>query len=647
MENALLMRVSVFSDQGGRKYMEDVTEVVMEPEPGEDELNSDEQDETKENSSTVHTVPEKPENEQQDRTAHNALNDPRSASTKVAWTQNGDQSCAAAALAVSKVESLPAAIKSDNHPQRSVAFFAVFDGHGGREAAQFARDYLWEFIKKQRGFWSKDDEEVCAAIRKGFVACHHAMWKKLLVIRGDRMYVAHVGDSAIVLGVQDDPTDQFIRAVEVTQDHKPELPKERERIEGLGGRVITLLSLSVVCPSYVQSDNSLSVCLPPILQSDNSPVCLSVPPISRVITLLSVCPSYLQSDNSPVCLSLLSPEVITLLSVCPSYLQSDNSPVSVLTRSDNSPVCLSLLSPDVIKKSGVNRVVWKRPRLTHNGPVRRSTVIDQIPFLAVARALGDLWSYDFYSGEFVVSPEPDTCVLTLDPNKHRYIILGSDGLWNMVPPQDAVSMCQDNDEAMAPCGVSSARQLVSHALLRWRQRMLRADNTSAIVIALQEPGVPQEPLHHEEVLLNLAEGQHYMDMPSAVCELLPTLERRNGLSGSSLYALALSDPFGPPLSDSDDDSRTGFPSTTDNPAPGEELSDVTARTPGAKRTLDETSPNPVPSAKRTRRKNGERTPAGAKDSGGKDQKQSPTPPPTNVSPALLQQQHGKTTVCVC
>lgn len=43
----------------------------------------------------------------------------------------------------------------------------------------------------------------------------------------------------------------------------------------------------------------------------------------------------------------------------------------------------------VIKKSGVNRVVWKRPRLTHNGPVRRSTVIDQIPFLAVARALGE------------------------------------------------------------------------------------------------------------------------------------------------------------------------------------------------------------------------------------------------------------------
>ncbi|XP_052335556.1 protein phosphatase 1D-like [Oncorhynchus keta] len=567
MENALLMRVSVFSDQGGRKYMEDVTEVVVEPESGEDELNSDEQDEAKGDSSTVDIVPG---NEQPDRTVHN---EPLSASTTVAWTQNvqnGDQSCAAVALAVSTVESSPA--ESDNRPQRSVAFFAVFDGHGGREAAQFARDYLWEFIKKQRGFWSKDDEEVCAAIRKGFVACHHAMWKKLpewpktltglpstsgttasvVVIRGNRMYVAHVGDSAIVLGVQDDLTDQFIKAVEVTQDHKPELPKERERIEGLGS--------------------------------------------------------------------------------------------------------------SVIKKSGVNRVVWKRPRLTHNGPVRRSTVIDQIPFLAVARALGDLWSYDFYSGEFVVSPEPDTCVLTLDPNKHRYIILGSDGLWNMVPPQDAVSMCQDNDEAMAPCGVSSARQLVSHALLRWRQRVLRADNTSAIVIALQEPGVPQEPLHHEEVLLNLAEGQHcgptsdsrsntplvkVPDMSPAVCELLPTLERGHGLSGSSLYVLAQSDPFDPALSDSDD-SRAGFPPTTDSPAPGEALSDVTARTPGGKRTLDDdTSPNPVPSAKRNRRKNGEGTSAGPKGGGGKDQKQSLTPPPTNGSPALFQQQHGKATVCVC
>lgn len=38
--------------------------------------------------------------------------------------------------------------------------------------------------------------------------------------------------------------------------------------------------------------------------------------------------------------------------------------------------------------------------------------------------------------------------MTLDPRKHRYIILGSDGLWNMVLPQEAVSVCQNNDEAL-------------------------------------------------------------------------------------------------------------------------------------------------------------------------------------------------------
>ncbi|XP_048375392.1 protein phosphatase 1D [Sphaerodactylus townsendi] len=227
----------------------------------------------------------------------------------------------------------------------------------------------------------------------------------VVIIRGSKMYVAHVGDSGVVLGVQDNPKDNFIRAVEVTQDHKPELPKERQRIEGLGG--------------------------------------------------------------------------------------------------------------SVINKSGVNRVVWKRPRLTHNGPVRRSTVIDQIPFLAVARALGDLWSYDFYSGEFVVSPEPDTSVHTLDPQKHKYIILGSDGLWNMIPPQEAISMCQDHEEKkyfMGEHQQSLAKMLVNRALSSGLEcsAMPAADNTSAIVISLSSAGSNPSGLESEEELcFNLAESPSY------------------------------------------------------------------------------------------------------------------------------------------
>ncbi|XP_070762558.1 protein phosphatase, Mg2+/Mn2+ dependent, 1Da [Enoplosus armatus] len=558
MDNALLMRVSVFTDQGGRKYMEDVTEVIVEPEPGEDEPTLGEPEESSGGDCTVSSLA--------------GVTHPDRAGETVGSPRVSDESCETVRTedqSISVETSLPAGQSppraqpsTASRSRRSVAFFAVFDGHGGREAAQFAREYLWEFMKKQRGFWSDCDREVCSAIRKGFVACHHAMWKKLpewpktltglpstsgttasvVVIRGNRMYVAHVGDSAVVLGVQDDPSVPFIRAVEVTQDHKPELPRERERIEGLGG--------------------------------------------------------------------------------------------------------------SVIKKSGVNRVVWKRPRLSHNGPVRRSTVIDQIPFLAVARALGDLWSYDFYSGEFVVSPEPDTSVVTLDPRKHRYIILGSDGLWNMVPPQEAISMCQNNDEAMAPCGVSSARQLVSHALLRWRQRMLRADNTSAIVIALQEPGTSQDTLHHEEVLLDLAKVSQCpptsisrADTPllqrppeedslSALCELLPALERRDGLSGSnSLYHMNLSDPFTlTPLCPNHSAELPSQSSPTDRT--------VGSRTPHSKRTIDgSSSPSPGQPAKKARRRTADRLPL-VQHNAEKKQKES-----SNVSPVL--QQHNKTTVCVC
>ena len=45
---------------------------------------------------------------------------------------------------------------------------------------------------------------------------------------------------------------------------------------------------------------------------------------------------------------------------------------------------------EVINKSGVPRVVWHRPKTNHKGPIRRSTQIDQIPFLAVARSLGNM-----------------------------------------------------------------------------------------------------------------------------------------------------------------------------------------------------------------------------------------------------------------
>lgn len=297
------------------------------------------------------------------------------------------------------------------------AFFGIFDGHGGKEAAHYAKDNLMDNIVSQRAFWSDDDEEVLEAIKEGFLQTHMNMWKVLdqwprtasgwpstsgttasvAFIRKQKIYIGHVGDSGIVLGLED-PSGTW-RGEALTRDHKPESVAEKARITESGGKVIN--------------------------------------------------------------------------------------------------------------KSGVPRVVWNRPKSGHNGPIRRSTPMDEIPFLAVARSLGDLWSYNPNNDQFVVSPEPDVCVVPIDITRHRCLIFGTDGLWNVLNPDAAVGIghsAEKNNEKHylgipTSCGkqrlwVNPSRSVVSGALDRYLRLSLRADNTSAVTVFLDPPGRPKR-----EVLL--------------------------------------------------------------------------------------------------------------------------------------------------
>nr|CAD7415062.1 unnamed protein product [Timema poppensis] len=150
----------------------------------------------------------------------------------------------------------------------------------------------------------------------------------------------------------------------------------------------------------------------------------------------------------------------------------------------------------VVLKAGVPRVVWNRPRRGHQGPVRRSTPIDEIPFLSVARSLGDLWSYHPESNQFVVSPVPDVMAFKVNTNTYRCLILGTDGLWNMLKPSAAVKIVQaandynkeqvslsEKEEQMA-MWVNPSKKLVDEALRRWSAIGCRADNTSALTLML-------------------------------------------------------------------------------------------------------------------------------------------------------------------
>lgn len=63
----------------------------------------------------------------------------------------------------------------------------------------------------------------------------------------------------------------------------------------------------------------------------------------------------------------------------------------------------------------------------------------QIFFLPI----GDLWSFNYQNNEYVVSPVPDVSVQELDPAIHKCLILGSDGLWNVMTAESAAAIVAD------------------------------------------------------------------------------------------------------------------------------------------------------------------------------------------------------------
>ncbi|XP_037810352.1 uncharacterized protein LOC119602742 [Lucilia sericata] len=301
--------------------------------------------------------------------------------------------------------------QSENAKDLEYAFIGIYDGHGGAEAAKFAKEHLMMEIINQRLFWSDNDHDVLRAIREGYIATHYAMWREqdkwpktanglpstagttatVAFIRREKIYIGHVGDSGIVLGYQNE-NENFWRAKQLTTDHKPESVEERTRIMNSGGKVVV--------------------------------------------------------------------------------------------------------------KSGVPRVVWNRPRnASHRGPIRKKTLVDEIPFLAVARSLGDLWSYNSERNEFVVSPDPDVKVIPINSKTFRCLIFGTDGLWNVVSAQEAVNTVRykevikerlaaqrgDSPQEGNQC-TNPSKSLVDQALRTWSIKKMRADNTSVVTVMLYPPG---------------------------------------------------------------------------------------------------------------------------------------------------------------
>lgn len=117
-------------------------------------------------------------------------------------------------------------------------FFAVFDGHGGKDAAIFAANNLMSKIIRNL---SLDSENAVESIYKAFEETNAWMLTKkfksgstavINYIKNNVIYCANIGDSRCILGCKGKKFQQL------STEHKADLQSEKERIESLGGKVL-------------------------------------------------------------------------------------------------------------------------------------------------------------------------------------------------------------------------------------------------------------------------------------------------------------------------------------------------------------------------------------------------------------------------
>ena len=128
------------------------------------------------------------------------------------------------------------------------SFFGIYDGHGGSKCADFLRDSLHKLIFNDENY----PENVPEAIKNGFFKAenefltNYALDKEnnmniidrsgscavVIIIVDTKIYIANVGDSRAVLSLNNG--SQYIV---VTEDHKPNNEREKNRIIESGGQV--------------------------------------------------------------------------------------------------------------------------------------------------------------------------------------------------------------------------------------------------------------------------------------------------------------------------------------------------------------------------------------------------------------------------
>lgn len=133
--------------------------------------------------------------------------------------------------------------KKDESPESTdehIAFFGVYDGHGGEKAAIFTGERLHHIVKSTDSYKSKD---YINALKEGFLSCDQAILQDdgmkdddsgcaatSVIVTLDQIICGNAGDSRTIMSI-----NGFAKAL--SYDHKPSNEGEKARISSAGGYV--------------------------------------------------------------------------------------------------------------------------------------------------------------------------------------------------------------------------------------------------------------------------------------------------------------------------------------------------------------------------------------------------------------------------
>jgi serine/threonine protein phosphatase PrpC len=130
-----------------------------------------------------------------------------------------------------------------------VSFFGVMDGHGefGHEVSQYIKDHLIPKLGEEKKLVENVEEAMLSATAKMSTQLDNCQINTAfsgstlvygVILDRKTLYVGNVGDSRCVLCTADGKGGSIAKGL--SEDQKPENPKEAERIKAAGGRVATL-----------------------------------------------------------------------------------------------------------------------------------------------------------------------------------------------------------------------------------------------------------------------------------------------------------------------------------------------------------------------------------------------------------------------